>query len=118
MINALVVVKVILLGEYGHLGNRLENKPLLVSSIYKAVLFSLLTFAFHIAEEGTKRLLHGEPAASAFLDIHIKALLARSLVVFCTFIPLFAFRELRRVLAKTSSMNFSSIIRVITRADF
>lgn len=97
LINALVVAKVILIGEYGHLGKRLENKPLLVSSIYKAVLFSLLTFAFHIAEEGTKRLLHGELAASAFLDIHFKVLLARSLVVFCTFIPLFAFRELRRV---------------------
>jgi hypothetical protein len=91
---------VILIGEYGHLGKRLEDKGLLVSSIYKAVLFSLLTFAFHIVEEGTKRLVHGESAASAFLDIHTKVLLARSLVVFCTLIPLFAFRELRRVLGE------------------
>lgn len=32
VINALVVAKVILIGEYGHLGKRLENKPLLLSS--------------------------------------------------------------------------------------
>lgn len=100
VINALVIAKVILIGEYGHLGKRLENEPLLVSSIYKAVLFSLLTFAFHIVEEGTKTLLHGEGVARSFHEIHIKVLLARSLVVFCTFVPLFAFRELRRVLGE------------------
>jgi len=100
VINAFVIAKVILIGEYKHLGKRLENKPLLVSSIYKAFLFGLLTLAFHIVEEGTKRVLHGESAASAFLDLHIKVMLARSIVVFCTFLPLFAFRELRRVLGE------------------
>jgi len=100
VINALVIAKVILIGEYTHLGKRLEDNPLLASSIYKAFLFGLLTFAFHIVEEAIKGVLHGEGAASAFLDIHIKDLLARSIIVFCTFIPLFGFRELRRVLGE------------------
>src|SRR5689334_12705619 len=71
VINALVVAKVILIGEYTHLGKRLEDRGLLMSSIYKAFLFSLLTFAFHIVEEAIKGVLHGKGAASAFLDIHI-----------------------------------------------
>ena len=99
-INALVVAKVILIGEYEHLGKRLEYKPLLVSSLYKAFLFSLLTFAFHVIEEAIKGVLHGKGASSAFLDIQVTVLLARSIVVFCTFVPLFAFRELRRVLGE------------------
>ncbi len=100
VINAFVVAKVILIGEYKHLGQRLEEKPLLVSSLYKALLFGLLTFAFHIVEEAIKGVLHGQGAASALFDIHIKVLLARTIVVFCTFVPLFAFRELRRVLGE------------------
>ena len=101
VINALVVAKVILIGEYTHLGKRLEDKPLLVSSIYKALLFGLLTFAFHVVEEAIKGALHGKGAASAFLDIHVTDLLARTIVIFCTFIPLFGFREVRRVLGET-----------------
>jgi hypothetical protein len=99
-INAFVIAKVILIGEYSHLGKGLESKPLLISSIYKAFLFGLLTFVFHIVEEAIKKVLHGEAAADAFLDIHLKVLLARSIVVFCTFLPLFAFRELWRVLGE------------------
>ena len=110
VINALVVAKVILIGEYTHLGKRLEDQSLLASSIYKAFLFGLLTFAFHIIEEAIKAMLHGKGAASAVLDIHVTDLLARTIVVFCTFIPLFGFREARRVLGenKFSELFFHS----------
>ena len=100
LINALVIGKVILIGEYAHLGKKYETKQLLFSSIYKAFLFSLLVFAFHIVEEAIKRLLHGESTVAALHNIHVADLLGRSLVVFCTFVPLFAFRELRRVLGE------------------
>jgi hypothetical protein len=100
LINAFVVAKVILIGEYAQLGKKLESKPLLFSAIYKAFLFGLLMFAFHIVEEMVKVLVHGQTMATAFRAIRIDALLARSVVVFCTFVPLFAFRELRRVLGE------------------
>src|SRR5271169_4091119 len=51
LINALVVAKVILIGEYMHVGKRHEDKPLFVSAIWKAFVFSWLVFAFHIVEE-------------------------------------------------------------------
>jgi hypothetical protein len=100
LINALVVAKVILIGGYAHLGKKHEAKPLFLSAAHKAFLFSLLVFAFHIVEEMIKRRWHGENFATAYHGIRINELLARSVVVFCTFLPLFAFRELRRVLGE------------------
>jgi hypothetical protein len=98
LINALVVGKVILLGQDLHLGKKHEQKALLISAIYKAFLFGLLVFAFHLVEEAIKRLLHGNSIAVAFHDVRIDDLLARTVIMFLTFIPLFAFLELRRVL--------------------
>jgi len=105
LINALVIAKVILIGEYAHLGKRYEAKVLLLSAVYKAFLFGLLVFGFHLIEEAVKRLLHGENIAGAFSDLRIDELLGRSLVVFCTFVPFFAFRELRRVLGEDKFHN-------------
>jgi hypothetical protein len=99
-INALVIAKVILIGEYAHLGKKHEAKPLLLAAIHKAFLFTLLVFAFHVVEELIRFLIHRENMATALREIRIDDLLGRSLVVFCTFIPLFAFRELQRVLGE------------------
>jgi hypothetical protein len=100
LLNALIVAKVILIGEYAHLGKKHENKPLFQSSLYKAILFSLLVFAFHVVEEMVKRIIHGEAFGSAFQNVRMDDLLARSLIIFCTFLPLFAFRELQRVMGE------------------
>jgi hypothetical protein len=102
LINALVIAKVILIGEYAHLGRKHEAKPLLQTSVYKALLFALLVFGFHVVEEVIRLLVHRESVASALQQIRIDDLLGRSLVVFCTFITLFAFRELQRVLGEES----------------
>jgi len=98
LVNALVIGKLVLLGEDVRLGKKYESKPLLVSTVYKAFLFGLLVFAFHIVEEVIKRLVHGEHVAGAFHNVRIDDLLARSVIIFCTFIPLLGFLELRRVL--------------------
>lgn len=102
LINALVIAKVILIGEYTRLGKKHEAKPLLLSAVYKAFLFGLLVFGFHIVEELIKRLLGGESMPTASREIRLDDLIGRSLIVFCTFIPLFAFRELQRVLGEES----------------
>jgi hypothetical protein len=107
VINALVVAKVILIGDYMHLGKKYEARPLLQSAVVKAFLFSLLVLVFHIVEEVIKRMVHGADIASASRDIRIEELLARILVVFCTFIPLFGFRELRRVIGEE---EFNSLV--------
>lgn len=107
LINALVITKVIMIGEYAKLGKRHEDKPLLVSAIWKAFVFGLLVFAFHVVEEVIKQLIHGADMARASSDIRFEQLAGRSLVVFCTFIPLFGFREFRRVLGEE---NFNNLL--------
>jgi hypothetical protein len=106
LINALVIAKVILIGEYAHLGHKREARPLLYTSLYKAFMFSLLVFAFHVIEEVIKLLIHGEKIVEALHRVQINELLSRCVIVFCTFIPLFAFRELQRVLGEE---NFRSL---------
>jgi hypothetical protein len=110
LINALVVAKVILIGDWMHVGKRFEDRAIFVSAIVKAFLFGLLVFAFHVVEELIKRLVHGEGFAGASHNIHTDQLLARSLIIFCTFIPLFGFRELRRVMGdeKFNTLLFRS----------
>lgn len=118
VINALVIAKVILIGEYAHLGKKYEHKPLLLSSVYKALLFGLLVFAFHIIEEVVKHRLRGENMAGAFHNIHIDDLLGRALVMFCTFLPFFAFREVRRVLGEDKFHDLFFYSRAIAKSDF
>jgi hypothetical protein len=107
LINALVVAKVIMIGEIANVGRRYESKALLQSIIWKALLFSLLVLVFHFAEEVIKQLVHGKEIAEAFRETRIDDLLGRGLVIFCTFVTLFGFREFRRVLGEE---NFQAML--------
>jgi hypothetical protein len=100
LLNAFVITKVILIGEAAHLGRELESKPVIYSGIYKASVYGLLVFAFHIVEEIVKRLIHGKDIAGVFHEMRLQDLLARSVIIFLTFIPFFGFRELGRILGK------------------
>jgi len=100
IINALIIAKIILIGEMAHVGRKAEARPLYQSVVYKAFVFSLLVFAFHFAEEFVKRLIHGKPSGTVIQETHFDDLFGKSLVMFCAFIPLFAFRELRRVMGE------------------
>jgi|SRR5215471_2442899 len=54
MLNALVIANVTLAGEYVHFGKKYERKPLFLSALCKAFLFSLLVFGFYHVEEVIK----------------------------------------------------------------
>ena len=98
LLNALIITKIILIGEAVHFGKKHEAKPLFYSCAYKAFVYGVLVFAFHIVEEVIKRLIHGKAIVVAFREVRIDDLLARSVIIFLTFIPFFAFRELGRVM--------------------
>jgi len=100
IINALIIAKIILIGEMVHIGRSYESRPLYQTVLYKSVVFCLLVFAFHFVEEFVKRLIHGQPFGTVWHETRIDDLIARSLVIFCAFLPLFAFIELRRVLGE------------------
>ena len=98
IINALVIAKVILIGEMVHLGKGAQARPPYQAVFVRAFLFSLLVLAFHFVEEFVKRLIHGEPSGTVIHNIRIYQLSARTLIVFCAFLPFFAFRELELLL--------------------
>jgi hypothetical protein len=68
--------------------------------VWKAFVFGLLVFAFHVVEEVIKRLIHGADLSKSFINIRFEQFAGRAILVFCVFIPLFAWREFRRVMGK------------------
>lgn len=105
LINALVITKVVMIGEAVKVGTRYEARPLLLSALYKAFMFWLLVLAFHFVEELIKRLWHGADLATASREIRIDDLISRSIIIFCVFIPFFGFREFQRVLGEEKFYN-------------
>ena len=68
--------------------------------MWKAFVFGLLVFAFHVVEEVIKRLIHGADLWKSFTNIRFEQFAGRAILVFCVFLPLFAWREFRRVMGK------------------
>ncbi len=105
LINALVIAKVILLGDFVKAVHKYESRPLIVSVLYKAFLYGLLVFAFHLVEEVVKELIHHGDIGKAFHEVQIDQLAIRCLIIFCTFLSLFGFRELRRAIGEEEFSN-------------
>jgi hypothetical protein len=102
VIEALILAKVIMIGDVVRLGRGLERKPLIVSTLYKTVVFTIFVGVFTILEHALKGLWAGTGFMGGIADFFGKGheLLANSLVVFVAFIPFFAVKELQRVYGK------------------
>lgn len=103
LVKAMVLAKVILIGEMIRLGRGLEDRPLIIPTLSKTVLFVLFLSAFELLEEGIKGLWRGKGLTGGiadFLGEGTQELLSRGLVVFAALIPFFAFRELGRVMGQ------------------
>ena len=103
LLNALILSKVILTGEYLHVGTRHQNKPLIYSAIWKSLLFALLAGVFYVVEHIVRGVLRGGGLTTGIDSLRamgVAEILARSLVMFFAFIPFFALREIGRVLGE------------------
>jgi hypothetical protein len=103
LIEALVLAKVIMIGDVISLGRILEHKPLIYSTLLKTSVFSLFVGVFNIIEHMIKSLWKGEGLTGGYFELLGKGnheLLAGCLVILVAFIPFFAFRELARVLGE------------------
>jgi hypothetical protein len=101
LIQALILAKVILVGRALRLGRRFQERPLIVPTLYKSVVFTIFVGFFGLVEHTIGGLLHGKGIAEGFeefVNLGRDELLARCLVIFVAFIPFFAFEELERVL--------------------
>jgi hypothetical protein len=103
VIRALVLGKVVLVAEALRVGRRFEEKPLIVPTLYKTFLFTVCMAVFDIAEALVRSLIGGLGPLGAVDHLMTRfhyEWLSRALVIFFAFIPLFAVRELRRVLGE------------------
>jgi hypothetical protein len=103
VIEAAVLAKVIMVGDILHLGRGLEQKPLIVSTLYRTVVFSVWVGLFSVLEATVRGLLHKQGLMRGLEEIASKGwheVLAWAIVLFVAFVPFFALRELDRVLGE------------------
>jgi hypothetical protein len=120
VIQAMVLAKVIVVGRALRLGRRLKDHPLIVPTIYKAIVFSIFVALFGVVEHTIIGSLHGKGIAGGFEELASTGkdeLLARCMVMFVAFIPFFAFEELERVLGEGKLGNLFFRRRSASESD-
>lgn len=100
LLNALIIAKVILIGDFAKVVHKYESEALVMSVVYKSLVYGAFVFLFHLVEELIKELIHHGDIGKAFHEVKLDQLALRCLIIFCTFLPLFGFRELRRVVGE------------------
>jgi hypothetical protein len=109
IINALVLAKVILLGDYLRLGTRFKDKPLVYPVLHKCLVFSILLIGFHIAERMLVGITGGKSASESFTGIGggtLLSIVSMSALAFVMLLPFFAFRELSRMIGEQVMWSF------------
>ena len=107
LIEALIFAKVIMIGDVLNLGRGLEQKPLIVPTIVKTVVFTLLVSVFKLIEYSVRGLWEGAGFIDGLTDFFAKGtpeIFAGALIVFVAFVPFFALRELGRVFGKEGEL--------------
>jgi hypothetical protein len=100
-INALMLAKVMLLGEELHLGRQIKGRSLLFLVLYQSLIFTILFICFHLAEKGLVGVLHGKPMSEWYPEMgggSLRAILSAGAVIFVALIPFFAFKDITRVI--------------------
>lgn len=103
VIEALVLAKVILIGEALGLAKRHENDPLMMSVLFKAVVFGVFAGLLGMLEHAIEGLMHRETwnaIGHRLISGGRNELLARTVMLIVTFIPFFAFWETDRALGE------------------
>lgn len=122
VMRALILAKVVMIGDMLRLGREFDKKPLIYSTLLRTVVFCLFVGAFAVIEHEIKSLWNGKGLAEGFVEFLGKEhheMLAGCMVTFVAFIPFFAFRDLERVLGrgKIGALFFQSRVEVNGASD-
>jgi hypothetical protein len=101
LINALILGKVVSIGSLMRLGGRSENKPLIWSTLTRSVLFTIWLALFNAIELMIRGFFSNytfQGSLDALSHIGTYEYFSGSLVVFASFIPFFAFKEISEAL--------------------
>jgi hypothetical protein len=103
VVQAAVLAKVILLAEVARVGQKHEEKPLIIPTLHKTVVFAFWVVGFKVLEHIVRGLVHGKGLMGGIDEMIAKGwyeILAGMLVVISAFIPFFAIKQLGRVLGR------------------
>lgn len=103
VISALVVAKIVLIGQALKVGERHKQRAVIVLVLYKAVLYTVFVAALVAVERIVEGLMHGDAARTALVRAtagRTDEILAQTLILFISFIPFFAFLEVDRVVGE------------------
>jgi len=104
LVKAMVIAKVIMIGTFIRISRKYESKPLIVPTLYKAVLFTLWVMVFDIGEVYLGALIKTTNLAEAFTHLKDRvnlSWLGAALVIWVSFLPFFAMKELSRVMGSS-----------------
>ena len=108
IIQALIMAKVILIGESVKLGEIFEDKQLVIPVLYKTIVFCLLMFVFTILEHIIVGYIHGRNIYTVYQEFVARGLniaFAKILIMFFVFIFFFAVLETSRALGGNELLN-------------
>lgn len=102
-VKALVLAKIMLVGEAMHVGARMRLGSLLHVVLFRSTLFLVLIAAFSALEKIIHGLVHHESLGADFVDFAggtLPEILATSLLIFLVLLPYFAYRQVDEALGK------------------
>jgi hypothetical protein len=100
LLNAFVLAKVVYVAEELHVGENLQERPLIYPVLFRSFLFAVILVFFHLIEEIVTGALRGKPVAESLSTVAggtLKGILATGVIVFVVLIPFFAFREMAKL---------------------
>jgi len=104
IIKALIIGKVIMIGSFMRISHKYENKPLLIPVFYKTILFGICVIIFDVIEVLIKETIKLQSLSDAYqfliLEHFSKIWLGGVIIIFVSFIPFFALKELSRVIGQ------------------
>ncbi len=101
-IRALIMAKVIMIGQYLKLGERFPKAPLIIPVLYKTIVFCVFLFILHMIEEALRGYMKGDTLQQTWqlFTAHLDVFLAQLTIMFFTFILFFSVLGISRVLGQ------------------
>src|SRR5215471_10389489 len=103
IINAVVLVKVMLVADDLKVGTRFRDKSLIYHTLYASFWFAVVLVGFHIIEGAVMALLHSKPLSESLADLgagDLRGVLSIGAIAFVRLIPFFLFREIGHVVGE------------------
>ncbi|MGL4498874.1 MAG: hypothetical protein ACRCU2_07400 [Planktothrix sp.] len=114
---AFVLGKVILLSEKVPIVERYRDKPLIISVVYKSVLFTIISLVFNSVEHFIVGLFQQQSVELVLIEMQNQVsgieVLYKVLCLFVVFIPFFTIKELDEILGKGTLFNLFFKDRVL-----